>query len=177
MPLTAADVVLALDYGELRYRSCRVLGRRHRWHRRAGAHSVEVEQLAVGAEIAAARAVGITGEEWIGWRYSRPEGDIAPMHQVRHTEYPSGRLLLHPEDADAHVFYLVVGATFDELVVVGRLRAVLGKRREYWTELEPGRPCFAVPQRVLREVVPVGPPHFEADAGWLDPRLAEVVGL
>lgn len=166
-PLGVRDLELARAIGWLTYKARRSEGAAHRWNRPAGAHNVELDQLSTAAEILAARATGIDDDDFLTWSAPRKSGDIAPGHQVRLTQRANGDLLLHPEDEDAHVFYLVAGSTFETLTVVGRLRAVLGKRREFWRELQPGRPCFVVPRGLLREVRPLdGFPRFTAVLPW-----------
>jgi hypothetical protein len=71
--------------------------------------------------------------------------------QTRTTSYdgPNLGLILHPEDRDNDPFVLVQ-LHLPEALVIGWIMGRDGKRARYWTELQPGRPCFFVPARELR---------------------------
>lgn len=143
--LYPADVALATEAGTRRY--SRRLGSAHRWGD-PDDHSVELEVEHVGAEIAVARALN---REWADGDRPDPEGDVGDGVQVRHTRYPTGRLLLYSEDRDDHWYFLVTG-TFPVFQVVGFLRGDAAKSVAKTIELKSGRPALAVKQSDLRRM-------------------------
>lgn len=102
----------------------------------------------MAAEIFCARETGLPWED-----LEEPDrlGDIGLGHQVRHTTHQNGCLILHPEDHPTDCFFLVIGQ-FPVYRLAGWIIAEEGQRKIYWRELRPGRPCYAVPQSVLRPV-------------------------
>jgi len=87
----------------------------------------------------------------LGVYWSGNLGDLqaadASVLQVRSTKYPTGRLMLHPEDKDDDWFVLVIGDK-GAYRIAGCLKAKDGKRAEYWDETLPA-PCYAVPQAAM----------------------------
>lgn len=57
-------------------------------------------------------------------------------------------LILHDEDPDDRVFWLLTGIN-GTYTVHGCIRAIDGKRREYWRDPAGGRPAYFVPQSAL----------------------------
>lgn len=143
MILSDDDMQLATDAGTRRYERRR--GATHKWNRNPADHTVDVDIRACAAEIAVARALR---KEWVELDRPDPEGDVGPGIQVRYSSRDWGALLLHPDDDDTHRFYLVTG-TPPALTVRGWILAGDGKMPEFWRELQPGRPCFVVPQEIL----------------------------
>jgi hypothetical protein len=96
----------------------------------------------------------ILGEVW--HKYSEdPQGlpgDVGTGIQVRTTKRRTGGLFLHPRDKDDHAFVLVRVPKMqypDWVEVVGWTYGRDGKQQEFWTEPQPGRPCFEYPARLL----------------------------
>ena len=145
--LTAEEQALATTAATARFARRRSNGSQHRWNR-TDTHTTAKETEAIGAEIAAARA---TGRRWQDTDTPDHNGDIGEGIQVRHTQYQTGRLLIHPDDCDDHQFILVTGA-YPDYTVAGWTTGRQAKQDEFWQELQRGRPCFAVPQRCLTPV-------------------------
>lgn len=140
---------LALTVAETRYNGHRSRGTEHRWNRDEGEHTVRLEAEAIGAEMAVAQLLGRTWED-----VGRPDGDgdggLLGI-QVRYTAHPNGRLLVHREDADDHLFFLVTGS-LEGYEVHGWILGEEAKAVGEWRELKAGRPCFVVDRSHLREV-------------------------
>lgn len=144
--LYPADVRLATDAGTARF--ARRRDTEQRYGRLQSDHTVELEIEAIGAEIAVARAIG---RAWIDSDRPDYDGDVGDGVQVRHTRYSTGRLLLHPDDRDDHVFFLVTGV-FPEFRVVGYLRGARARAVGRVLVLQPGRPVIAVRQSELTQM-------------------------
>lgn len=147
--LTTAEQAIAQEAGRRRYHTHRVYKSAHRWNRKANDHSIDKEVEAIGAEMACARALGLT---WVDHNKPDPEGDLGPGIQVRHTRYRTGKLLLHKSDSDDHVFYLVTG-NYPNFTIAGWITGERGKRMAINQELQPGRPCMCVDQRFLEPLI------------------------
>ena len=76
-------------------------------------------------------------------------GDDAGDVQVRGTAHGNGRLILHKEDADHDIFWLVTGIN-GHYWVRGWITGHEGKQEKYWTDPGTGRPAFFVPQEDLK---------------------------
>jgi hypothetical protein len=141
--LTPDEMDLSALVARERFLRCRANGQRHKYGRKDEDHNVRKEIESVGSEIFAARKLGRT---WVDSLKPDPKGDIGDWLQVRHTPRRYGRLLVHtPEQGDdpTHIFFLVVG-TFPRYRLVGWLKGSEAQKQQYWKELEPGRPCYAV---------------------------------
>lgn len=97
------------------------------------------------AEMAVASYLDITWEPHVG-RVDKPD---FPDFEVRSTRHNSGRLILHHEDRDEHIFVLVTG-TRGVYKLRGWLKGGDGKQDKYWDD-PTGRnaAAFFVPQRDL----------------------------
>lgn len=128
-----------------RYARRRAKGSAHRWNRGAE-HTIEKETEAIGAEVACAIALRLE------WKDSAmpdsADGDLGNGIEVRHTTHAQGHLLIYPEDNPAHTYFLVTGH-YPDYMVIGFIRASLGKRVGKWSEMQAGRPCFMVGQKHL----------------------------
>ena len=150
--LSWAEAACAVHAGSLRV----VLNRHNRneepYGMIAGGDYFGADCHACGAEMAAAKYLD---------RYWTPVADKAKKVpydvgvltgvQVRHTQLPDGRLLLHPEDSDWDTFVLVTGK-LPTFVLVGWIYGVDGKKLEWWADPNGNRPCYFVPQSALRPV-------------------------
>jgi len=96
-------------------------------------------------EMAVAKQQGLY---WAGKGAFR--GDDAGCIQVRSTTHDKGRLILHREDADHDIFYLVTGIC-GKYMVRGWIIGHEGKQEKYWTDPDTGRPAFFVPQEDLNQ--------------------------
>jgi hypothetical protein len=95
-------------------------------------------------ELAVARALNCF---WCGGHFR--SRDVAE-YQVRTTHHQTGRLTIHDDDNNNDIFILVIGdgrtRVFD---IVGWIKAIDGKRPEYWVEMQSGTWDFMVPQSAL----------------------------
>ena len=105
---------------------------------------------AVAAEISVAKALGMYWGPAASAAEDRAAGDLPGGIQVRHTQYKTGRLLLHDRDDDDHRFVLVVGQ-IPVFTVVGWIQGGDGKRQVHWDDKLP-RPTFAVGQEHLHPI-------------------------
>lgn len=116
-----------------------------------------------GAEMAVAKSVGIYWEA-VTTNPDHLEGDVGAI-EVRSSEKPDGRLILHPTDPDDSLFIFVVGK-LPEYEIKGGIVAAEGKKQPYWQDPGTGRPAFFVPQEALRPLSAfnLGPAPVEAVA-------------
>lgn len=124
-----------------RFNGHRARGTQHRWNRDQAEHTIELEAAAIGAEVAVADFLGLPWHD-VGRPDSDGDGGM-PGVQVRYTERPDGRLLVHDSDDDYHVFVLVTGGLLGFLLV-GARRGLEAKQLGVWRELRAGRPCYVV---------------------------------
>jgi hypothetical protein len=79
--------------------------------------------------------------------------DVEPCYQVRAVMRAGRRLLLHPGDKDHEIFVsALVHGLGTHVELRGWMYAHQAKRPAWWTELQPGRPCFCVPHQLLHSV-------------------------
>lgn len=150
--LTLQELILAAHVGIRREVSARAVGRQnaHGFNGdTADGWSMHVEGAA--AECALAKHLGGYWPMTVG-RLDL-EGDVGEGIHVRSSRRRDACLILHPDDADEGVFWLVVGQA-PHFVVVGSAVGVEGKIERFWRE-DTGRPAFFVPQA---ELLPAGPP-------------------
>lgn len=76
------------------------------------------------------------------------DGDVGQGFQVRSSNRPDARLIVHPEDNDDHYFVLVINE-FPTYKVIGYTQARRVKRQEFWVDPGTGRPAYFVPQSAL----------------------------
>lgn len=72
-------------------------------------------------------------------------------YDVRQTRWPTGKLIIHPHEADDRITVLVTGQE-NVYYMRGWLQNIDAKQKEYWTELNKGRPAYCVPQRFLNDM-------------------------
>lgn len=141
--LTTEEMRTAASVGVERRLRAVARGRRHR-HDWSGEGEWGVDINAAAAELAVAK---VLGRYWVDTANTDFDGDVGPGVQVRWTARANGRLLLHPDDGDTHVFVLVCG-TMPAFTIPGWIRGRDGKRPEWWRQ-DTGRPAFFVPREAL----------------------------
>ena len=114
--------------------------------------TIDIE--AAAAEMAAAKALGVFWAPAASAAQDRLDGDLPGGIQIRHTSYPTGRLIVHDRDDDDHVFVLVIG-TMPHFKVVGWIRGEDAKDEMFWDTKVP-RPAFFVPQDHLLPLEQLG---------------------
>jgi hypothetical protein len=144
MGLTFDELEIAAHAGTDRELRALRLGRKHRY----GYAPVANWTTHIEAAIAEATAAKWRGYKWVPTADTDAAGDIAPGVQVRHSLRLDGHMPLHPPDPADHAYVFVVGAGLGQRIV-GWCWGYEGKQERYWrADLE--RPCFFVPQSVLR---------------------------
>lgn len=115
--------------------------------------SAEIESCC--SEIAVAKWLGVY---WSGGVYDKhtPESDVGSGREVRHTTYPTGRLIIYPTDKANHKYLLVTGKaptyTFIGWMFAGDVQSV-GHDHDWWTQPHSKRiPSWWVPQERLRSI-------------------------
>jgi hypothetical protein len=80
--------------------------------------------------------------------------DVGREIQIRTSNKVSGHLLLHKADNDDDYFVAVAkGATTESWHVKGWVYGRDGKLQEFWKTLQYGRPCYVIPNEILRSMV------------------------
>lgn len=144
--LTPSEMFMAAQVGVMRQVE-NVKAGRVPAHGCGDANNWQIHCEGAMGECALAKALGIY---WTGkGRLRAPDvGEV----DVRTTEIPSGRLILHKEDPDDRAFYLLIG-------VNGRYEVKRwcygreGKKDEFWEDpTGKGRWAYFVPQSELRRI-------------------------
>lgn len=144
--LSESEIQLAyMVAGQRRGQNAR-LGRTPRYG--AGVEDWKIDIIGCLGELAVAKA---TNKFWSGSLGNLKAKDVGGI-QVRATDYPQGRLILHPADADDDRFVLVrIAGT--ECDLRGWVFGKDGKQQKYWVENDPKwpklRPAFFVPDESL----------------------------
>lgn len=103
------------------------------------------------AELAVAKALD---RYWPGWVDTFKSCDVSHF-QVRYTKHASGRLIIRDNDADDHIYLLVVlgsspsGYTFQ---LIGWILGAEGKQPHWIDNPNRGEPAFWVPQHALKSL-------------------------
>ena len=148
--LTTEQVTMASKVGLQRHR-VHVQARRHDAKVLSDGEAVHVQGAL--AEYAVALMLGrkwdgklFDNEDWLQWR---DHGHDVDGLEVRSTKRPDGCLLLHPKDRDDAPFVLVIPES-SLFTIRGWCFGREGKLPKYWRDVGYGRPCYYVPQAVLR---------------------------
>lgn len=146
--LTEAEIVYAASAGAVRrLRNEREGLEEAHGVKRDDGNGWDREIVGAIGEIAVAKALRVY---WNGNGTDRKRPDVGPW-DVRSTSLPHGKLIIHKNDPDERVIFLVTGKA-PTLSVRGWLRAIDGKRPEYWDDKKP-RPAFFVPQDKLHREI------------------------
>ena len=86
---------------------------------------------------------------WWGGKGNKRSPDVGP-YDVRTRSSHEYDLILHPDDPDDRIFWLVTGVN-GSYKVQGWVHAQDGKKNEYWIDPAKGRPAFFVPASKLNE--------------------------
>lgn len=158
--LTYFELWQAVQVGAMRNLQARRRGRPDTYGKDVthmeGGWGIHIEGAA--AEMAVAKMLNVY-HDGVWAEIDRMRSDVGGLDrgarvQVRSTMREDGCLILHPEDNDRDIFYLVVGVA-PRFRVAGALLAFNGKKERFW-RTNTGRPAFFVPQSEL------GPPFERA---------------
>lgn len=149
--LSSAEVAFAMEIGRARQRMHDELDHADGKVLEDGQ---DVHMQGCLGELAVAKALGLPWDgkffndaEWQAWRLSGH--DVSGL-EVRSTRWRSGRLILHRDDNDDLPFILVRAGENAMFEIVGWYWARDGKREEWWQDVRRNRPCFYVPNHLLR---------------------------
>jgi len=147
--LTPKEMIVAATMGVMRQVENLKLGRRPA---HGAGTSADWQKHIEGclAEFAAAKALGLYPAGAATFRAP----DLGGTLEVRSTQHPRGRLLVHPEDPDGHRYLLVAGEN-GSYEIAGWISGEDAKRSQWWDEPQKGRPAYCVPQSALRSVVKI----------------------
>ena len=143
--LSPSEMMLAAHAGVMRQVENKKLGRKPFY----GAGSNNDWQLNIegcAGEYALAKYLGV---HWSGkGEFRAPDVGVV---DVRTTTHENGRLILHPDDPDDRVFWLVTGRNGD-YIVRGWILGLDGKKEEFWSDPSgKGRSAFFIPQSALSQ--------------------------
>lgn len=149
--LNETDLKLAADVGRSRNASQRV---GNRADGKVLSDSIGIDVQGAQAELAVSRALNLPWdgkfkelEKWFDWRENGH--DVSGL-EVRSTHHVKGSLILHPQDKDQSPYVLVLTYKSPEFILAGWNFGFVGKERKYWRDVGYGRPCYYLPQKMLR---------------------------
>lgn len=153
--LTYPEVCLGAHVGTMRRVQNMKLGTERRYGQKENGWQADV--ISCLGEMAAAKHLD---RFWAGAIGDYDAADVGEIYEVRATEWPNGKLILHPDDPDdaPHILARVVEEKIKGWVykveLVGWVYGHEGKLQEYWTTLptHPKRPAFFVPNEVLHDM-------------------------
>lgn len=141
--LTPAEIMMAAQAGIMR----QVENIKTKAEPYYGASNVADWQLHIEGclgEFALAKYLNV----WWGGKGKKRGTDVF-VYDVRTTPSHNNDLIMHPNDPDDRVFWLVTGRN-GSYRVQGWIKAEDGKKPEYWKEHVKNRPAFFVPQSALK---------------------------
>lgn len=147
--LTESEIALAYTVAGQRQAQNLAAGRRDRYGAGVGGFGLHV--LGCLGEIALAKAFD---RYWSGNVGGLKAADVGSL-QIRSTDHPNGKLILHPADRDDDRYFLarVAGAAVD---IVGYIVGRDGKQPAYWVEPSAWRPnirpAYFVPTEALTKL-------------------------
>ena len=144
--LASGELHIAAEVGKMRELHAINTNAKHSYgseHSLIGRFDKHIEGAA--AEMAVAKHLKVY---WSG-NLSNLFGSDVGEHEVRSTRRPNGALILHEDDTDDALFFLVTG-TAPFLTIVGWIPARDGKQQRFWKDpTGNNRPAFFVPQSFL----------------------------
>jgi hypothetical protein len=75
-------------------------------------------------------------------------GTDVGKYDVRTTQYENGHLILHPDDPDDRIFWLLTGVC-GRYIIRGNILGKDGKQEKWWGDKAGGRAAFFIPQDAL----------------------------
>jgi hypothetical protein len=86
---------------------------------------------------------------WWGGKGNKRDTDV-DIYDVRTTPLHSNRLILHPDDPDDRVFWLLTGHN-GSYKIQGWIKGRDGKQQKYWVDPKTNRPAFFIPSSDLND--------------------------
>ena len=149
--LTSNDLKLARDVGTKRHRS-------HDGHPdgKVLSDGLAIHIKGAEAELATAKGFNLPWdgkffdlEKWEDWRENGH--DVCGL-EVRSTPHKNGCLLIHDSDKDNSPYVLVLTHERPKFILAGWCFGREGKCQELWRDVGYGRPCYFIPQDMLRSI-------------------------
>jgi hypothetical protein len=141
--LDAAEMLLAANAGIMRHIENVKKGAKPAY----GAGNQNDWQIGIEGAICEFVLAKHLGVFWHG--KGKMRGDDAGPYQVRGSQKKNACLILHPEDNDDKIYYLVTG--YNGIYrVCGYVLGKDGKQQKYWKDPAGGRPAFFIPQSDLK---------------------------
>jgi|GEM_PF-1926756 len=107
------------------------------------------------AELAVSKALDLPWDgKWLPipvWDTWKIDGYDVGNLEIRSTDLPNGRLILHHSDKDTAPYVLVISDERPIYKLVGWIYGSEGKQKQYWRSNVP-RPCYMIPQSKLRDM-------------------------
>lgn len=153
IPLTWPEVVLATQIGVMR----QIQNMRNGAKNQYGATELDAFQrhiVSAHTELALAKSRNCF---WNGAHGDYDAADVGDFYEVRGTMHRNGRLRLHDTDKDdkpyvhARLRYEIAEKRC-YVDLVGWMYGYEGKRREFWTDPQPGRFAYFVPDQKLHDM-------------------------
>lgn len=111
--------------------------------------------IGASTEVAAAKFLGVSLNNVFRneyqWHNRAKFTDLVGGIEVRGTNRVDGRLLIQKTDKDYAVYLLVIRQELRQYIVVGWCYGSDGKNESYWKSPYGHKPCYFVPQAVLRD--------------------------
>jgi hypothetical protein len=146
--LTYAQISMAAYVGVMRRTSNLKRGVAPKYGATNGPGSWDLEVISCCAELAVAKYLNLF---WCGSIGDFAAKDVGRLVQVRSTDKPTHRLILHPRDDDRDPFVLAIMIGADTFDLCGWIFAREGKCDAFWCDPSgTGRPAFFVPNEKLR---------------------------
>jgi hypothetical protein len=149
--LTYPEICLGAHVGTMRRVQNMKLGTARKYGQKEGGWQADI--MSCLGELAAAKHLDMF---WAGAIGNYDAADVGEFYEVRATEWPNGKLILHPDDPD-DAPHILARVTDNKVTLVGWVYGHEGKRPEYWTTVagHPNRPAFFVPNDVLHDMAEI----------------------
>jgi hypothetical protein len=86
---------------------------------------------------------------WWGGKGGKRNPDV-DIYDVRTTSSHNNRLILHPNDPDERIFWLLTGCN-GTYKIQGWIKGIDGKKAKYWIDPKTNRPAFFIPSTDLND--------------------------
>lgn len=139
--LTMYEIMMAANVGVMR----QVESLKYNMQQRHGADSETDWQKHIESALTECALAKYTNVFWCKRARSQPDvGDC----EVRASQRPDARLIVHKDDHDDRQYWLVTGKN-GVYTIHGYMMGKDAKQDKYWTDPKTGRPAYFVPQSHL----------------------------